>query len=132
MSIPGSVSDFQPGRRVPEELYNDSRNLAASSGIQRRRIEKSGSEEPWQPMLLPCFSRKAEEKSLDDRYCLESMTHHAAGIGSSRKPSRKSRMPRNSRGDLSVPGHVFDCQPARRDPDDYTMIQEIWQHHQEF
>ena len=82
MSIPGSVFDCQPARRVPEESYNDSRNLAASSGIQRREgIEKSGSEEPLQPLHLPCFSGKAEEKSLDDRNCLKSMAHYAAGIG---------------------------------------------------
>ena len=41
---------------------------------------RSGSEEPLQPMLLLCFSRKAKE-SLDDINCLESMTHHDAGIG---------------------------------------------------
>ena len=63
MSIPGSVFDCQPARRVPEESYNDSRNLVASSGIQRREgIEKSGSEEPLQPLHLLCFSGKAEEK----------------------------------------------------------------------
>ena len=32
-------------------------------------------------MLLPCFSGNAKEKSLDDRNCLKSMAHHAAGIG---------------------------------------------------
>ena len=36
MSIPGSVSDCQPARRVLDELHNDSRNLASSSRIQRR------------------------------------------------------------------------------------------------
>ena len=63
MSIPGSVFDCQPARRVPEELNNDSRSLAAQSGIEREEgIEKSGSEEPLQPMPSPCFSGKAEEK----------------------------------------------------------------------
>ena len=82
MSTPGSVFACQPARRVPDELHNDSRNLAASSGIQRREgIEKSGSEEPLQPIPLPCFSGKAKEKSLDDSNCPKSMTHHAAGIG---------------------------------------------------
>ena len=58
------------------------RNLAASSGIQRREgIEKSGSEKPLQPIHLLCFSGKAKEKSLDDSNCLKSMTHHTAGIG---------------------------------------------------
>ena len=33
MSIPGNVFDRQHARRDPEELHNDSRNLAASSGI---------------------------------------------------------------------------------------------------
>ena len=82
MSIPGSVFDCQLAPRVPEESYNDSRNLATPSGIQRREgIEKSGSEEPLQPMALPCFSGKAEEKNLDDRNGLKSMAHHASGIG---------------------------------------------------
>ena len=66
MSIPGSVSDCQLARRVSEELYNDSRSLAAPSGIQRREgTEKSGSEEPLQPMPLPSSSGKAKEESLD-------------------------------------------------------------------
>ena len=43
MSIPGSGFDCQSARRVPEELHYDSRNSAASSGIQRREgIEQSG------------------------------------------------------------------------------------------
>ena len=65
-----------------EELYNDSRNLATPSGIQRREgIEKSGSEEPLPPMPPTCFSGKRKGKSLDDRNCLKSVTHHAASIG---------------------------------------------------
>ena len=41
MSVPGSVFDCQLVRRVLEELYNDSRNLATPSGIHRREgIEK--------------------------------------------------------------------------------------------
>ena len=51
MSITGSFFDCQLARRVPEELHNDSRKLVASSVIHRREgIEKSGSEEPLQPM----------------------------------------------------------------------------------
>ena len=62
MSILGYVVDRQHAQRNSDELHNDSR-LAASSGIQRREgIEKSGSQEPLQPMLLPCFSGKAQEK----------------------------------------------------------------------
>ena len=82
MSILGNVFDCQPARRVPQELRNDSRNLATPSGIQRREgIEKSGSEEPLQPIHLLCFSGRAREKSLDDRNCLVSLTNRAAGIG---------------------------------------------------
>ena len=81
MSIPGDVFDCQPARRVPEELHNDSRNLATPLGIQRREgIEKSGSEESLQSIPLPCLSTRAKEKSLDHRNCLKSVTHHAAGI----------------------------------------------------
>ena len=68
MSFPGSVFDCQPARRVPQELHTDSRNLTASSVIQRREgIGKSGSDELLQPIRLPCFSGKAKEKRLDDR-----------------------------------------------------------------
>ena len=67
---------------MPEELHNDAKILAASSGIQRLEgIEKSRSEKPLQPTHLPCFSGKVKEKSLDDSNCLKSMAHHAAGIG---------------------------------------------------
>ena len=44
--------------------------------------QKSGSEEPLQSILSLSFSVGAMEKGLDDRNCLKSMTHHAAGIGS--------------------------------------------------
>ena len=58
MTILRSVFNGQLARRVLE-----ARNLAASSGIQRREgIEKSGSEEPLQAMPLLCFSVKAKEK----------------------------------------------------------------------
>ena len=81
MSIPGSVFDCQLARRVPEELHNDSRNLATSSAILRSEgIERGGCEEPLQSILLPCLSVRAR-KSLDDRNCLVSVTNHAAGIG---------------------------------------------------
>ena len=65
MSIPGNVFDRQHARRDPEELHNVSRNLAISLAILRTEgIEKSGSEEPLQSILLPCFSRKARGSSL--------------------------------------------------------------------
>ena len=44
--------------------------------------------------------------------------HQSLITSSSREPSRKSRIERNTREDMSIPGNVFDCQPARRDPDD--------------
>ena len=49
--------------------------------IREDKIEKSGSAEPLQSILLPCFSVGAREKGLDDRNCPMSMTNHAAGIG---------------------------------------------------
>ena len=73
MIIPGSVFDCQPARRVPEELNNDSINLAI---LRTEGIERSGSEEPLQSMHSPCFSGKVKEKSLDDTNCLKSMAHH--------------------------------------------------------
>ena len=82
MSILGNVLDCQPARRYSYELFNTSRNSATSSGILRREgIEKSGSEEPLQSILLPSFQQEARENSLDDTNCLMSMKNHAAGIG---------------------------------------------------
>ena len=37
---------------------------------------------------------------------------------SSKKPCRESRMQRNTREDMSIPGSVFDCQPARQVPEE--------------
>ena len=63
-SIPGNAFDRQHARRDSDELHNDSRNLAMSLSILRSEgIEKIGSEEPLQALLLPCFSRKARKKS---------------------------------------------------------------------
>ena len=62
MSISGNVFDRQHARRDPDKLHNDSRTLAISLAILRTEgIEKNGSEEPSQSILLPCFSRKARE-----------------------------------------------------------------------
>ena len=69
MSIPGSVYDCQPARQVREESYNDSRNLAASSGIQRRE----GIEKTWEwstiatNVFILLFFWKSWGKSLDDK-----------------------------------------------------------------
>ena len=75
MSLPRNVFDCQPARRVPEELHDDSRNLANSrnlatpSEIHRREgIEKSESEEPLQSIPLPCISVRAREKSLEEYF----------------------------------------------------------------
>ena len=63
MSIFGNVFARQHARRDPDEVQNDSRHLSTSLAILRREgIDKSGSEEPLQSILLPCFSRKAKEK----------------------------------------------------------------------
>ena len=46
MSILGNVFDCQRARREPDELHNDSRNLAISLAILRTEgIEKNESEE---------------------------------------------------------------------------------------
>ena len=64
MSIPGSVFDCQPAGRVADESYNDSRNLAASSGIQRREgIEKSGVKSHCNPYLYLAFRKSYGKKS---------------------------------------------------------------------
>ena len=62
-SAPGNAFDCQPARRVPEELHNDSRNLATPSEIPRREgIEKCWSEERSQPLPSHCFTGEAKEK----------------------------------------------------------------------
>ena len=91
MSIPRSFFDSQPARRVLEESYNHSKILAASSGIQKREgIQKSGS---CQQCLYLVFRQKLEKKSLDDRNCLQPMTHHAAGAGTC------------AQSDMTIPSH---------------------------
>ena len=65
-----------------QEIWQHHRESLMMSKILRREgIENSGSEEPLQSIPLPCLLRRAREKCLDDRNCLKSMTHHAAGIG---------------------------------------------------
>ena len=44
--------------------------------------------------------------------------HQALITSSSRKPSRDIGMLRNTREEMSIPGNVFECQHARRDPDE--------------
>ena len=69
MSILGDVSDRQHVRREPEELHNDSRNMAIPLAILRTEgIENSGSEEPL--IAISTFTllfSKSKEKSLDDK-----------------------------------------------------------------
>ena len=80
MSTPGNVFDRQHVQRDPDELHNDSRNLATSLVILRKEgVENSGSEEPLQSILLPCFSVRARKKSRR-QISLMSMTNHAVGI----------------------------------------------------
>ena len=68
MNIPGNVFDRQHARRDPDELHNDSRNLSMSlASLRTEGIENSGSEEPLQSILLPCFSVRARRKLLDDK-----------------------------------------------------------------
>ena len=81
MSIPGNAFDRQHARRDSDELHNDSRNLAISLAILRSEgIEKIGSEEPLQALLLPCFSRKARGKVQTTKKCLMCVVDHALGI----------------------------------------------------
>ena len=44
--------------------------------------------------------------------------HQALITSSSRKPSREIEMPRNTRENMSILGHVFDRQHAQRDPEE--------------
>ena len=53
---------------------------------------------------------------------------------SSRKPKREVGMPRNTRENMSIPGHNFFLIVNMLDEIlmNYTMIQEIWRHHRRF
>ena len=52
--------------------------------------------------------------------CDSAYVSHQALISSSyKKTNRESRMQRNTRENMSTPGNVFDCQHARRDPDEF-------------
>ena len=83
MSISRDVHDCQLARSDPDEIRDDSKNLAKSSGSLRGEgIEKRRSEEPLQSILSPCYPWIASTYGLDGRGCLTSMTKHAAGIGS--------------------------------------------------
>ena len=53
--------------------------------------------------------------SSSDSTCVP---HQALITSSSRNPSREIGKLRNTRQDMSIPRHVFDCQHARRDPDE--------------
>ena len=44
--------------------------------------------------------------------------HQVLVTSSSRKPSRESRMQRSTREDIRIPRNAFDCQPARRVPEE--------------
>ena len=80
MSIPGNVFECQHARRDPDELHDDSRNLATTSAILRRNWEK------WKrrTIAIDTFSllfEKSKTKSLDGGKCPVSMTNHTVGIG---------------------------------------------------
>ena len=63
MSIPGNDNQNQSASRVPEELHNDSRNLATSSEIHRREgMEKSVSENHCNQYIYLAFREKQRKK----------------------------------------------------------------------
>ena len=57
------------------------------------------------------------------------VSRQALITSSSRKPSRESRMQRNTREDVSIPGNVLIVNLPDECLRKYTMIQGIWQHH---
>ena len=84
----------QHARRDHDELHNDSRNLATSSAILRSEgIEKSGRRTIAINTFTLLFGT-SKGKSLDDRYCVMSMTYHAAGVGTC------------TRSDMTIPGYL--------------------------
>ena len=88
-----SGGNTEKQRRLEEFLY------AARSGITNRES------------ILP---RSWLTAQLWHTY----VPHQALITSSSRKPSREVGMPRNTRENMSIPGNVFDCQHARRDPEE--------------
>ena len=68
---------------------------------------------------------KDDWNSLRTRKSSRIVTHRAVHVSgqahissSSRRPGRESRLQRNTREDVSIPGDAIDCQPARRDLDE--------------
>ena len=62
----GNVFARRLVRQDPEELCNDSRNLATSSRMHKKdRIEKGESGETATTIPMPCFPGRAREKSRD-------------------------------------------------------------------
>ena len=82
MCIPGNVFDCPPARRDPDEVHNEPRIWATSSGVLRREgIEKSESGDPLQSIPLPCFQRRVRQRSLDGgNYPMSMTNNHAVGI----------------------------------------------------
>ena len=65
VSIPGNVFDRQHAQRVPEELHNDSRNLATPTGIKRREqteCRKVGAKNHCNQYLYLAFQGEQREK----------------------------------------------------------------------
>ena len=59
--------------------------------------------------------------------------HQALITSSSRKPEREVGMQRNTRENLSIPGHIFLIVNMLDEIlMNYTTIQEIWRHHRRF
>ena len=64
MDNSGNVVTCQPARQDPDELCNDSGNVAKSSGMHKKyRIEKGESGETAKTIPMPCFPGRAREKS---------------------------------------------------------------------
>ena len=67
--------------------------------------------EQWESILL----RPWLTEQLWRTYVPHQALITSSSIG---KPSREIGMPRNTRENMSIPGNVFDCQQARRDPEE--------------
>ena len=113
-------------RRLEETTQHDqeSRTVSLLRGQVRRLQERSKHIEDskiWYDLDSP--------SSYDSTH----VPHQALITSSSRKPEREVGMQRNTRENMSIPGHVFLIVNMLDEIlMNYTMIQEIWRHHRRF
>ena len=99
--------------------------IAKNWRIKKKLLSRGNTETQWRLEEFP-MQHDQESRTVNlffyDPDLLSSkdgptFPHQALNTSSSRKHCREVGMPRNTRESMSIPGHVFDRQHARRDPE---------------